>query len=55
MELARELWLALPEFGRARQSSGGEQSKMSPGMAELPRAGEVSLHQGRTVRVGEES
>lgn len=23
MELARELWLALPEFGRARQSSGG--------------------------------
>lgn len=45
MELARELWLALPEFGRARQSSGGEsKSKMSPGMAVLPRTLEVTLH-----------
>lgn len=50
MELTRELWLALPEFGRAGQSSGGEkreqeQSKMSPGMAVLLGTDEVPQHQ----------
>ena len=56
MELARELWLALPEFGQGKAIKWGrKQSKMSPGMAVLSRTGQVTLHQKWIVWEGGQS